>query len=1025
MIISTGYYLLRSPRFPQTKLFLLNEEINKGNITGIKSIFNDPIFLNAVYFSSRQFHRTVKSWLEDNNIDFDLKDRVFLSLYKYYIRTCTRSTPYGTFAGFSFGKISKDISRISYESAVYEPKIRIDIHALRKIRDNILSTGKNNNLYPNNTIYPIGERLRYIEWDRTFKYEISDIKNSALLRRILNESSKGATTDQIIEIIRDEVPDSTRDEARHFLDLLIANKVLVNNAPPYLLGSKDPLEGLINYLEKDNIEILKSLELAQKKLSWEVDVDKIELISESISEIVEKDDQLFQVDLKINLKNNQINERVIQKLIKDVDELGGLITVENFQRLSEFRNRFYEKFEDREVPLSEAIDPDIGIGYDKQISGNVESTPLIESIYFSGNSKNAKINIPPLLKLVLDKYSNSLEPSTGKVISITQEDVEMVSKSIDPRYIPDSSYIVGALISPSFEELDKGNFKFLSISSLPIANAGRILSRFTYYDEVAHQNVKNTLRRNYEDSIDAEIAHHPEDRTGNIMTRSNYFDYQIPYVSPNDPDINVIEISDIMVSVRGNEIILRSKRLNKIIKPHLTSTYNYSINTLAVFRFLCDLQNYNIYLGYKWDWSFLQDNHYLPRVEYKSLILSEARWKIEKNREFTIELLKIKITECSIPRFCSIKDGDNVLLLDTESSASLQLILIKLHKGNVYLFENINLADGNQLSNIGLDYNAEFIFPFVKKKDDALPKKNSSLHLEETKIDLQRNFFPGENWSYFKIYCSCTQGDKVLSILQNSLVKHFTKDGKELFFFFIRYADPHHHIRFRVRDVKLDIMLRSLNMALRSLTNSGLVTSVQIDTYKRELERYGNINMELSERIFCSDSEAIMKFIDLLPKADVETYRWKAAIISIDMMLNDFKIPVNQRIELFKGSYEIFEREFVDHQNDGMKRRFKLTINSKLREQRDFLDSVLRIKDYGKLEPYLLPFKERSISFSKISNEIKRNFDNPASFQDLLRSYMHMSLNRIFPSKARKHELIIYYFLYKSYTSINKRHARN
>ncbi|WP_407518442.1 lantibiotic dehydratase C-terminal domain-containing protein [Elizabethkingia anophelis] len=38
-----------------------------------------------------------------------------------------------------------------------------------------------------------------------------------------------------------------------------------------------------------------------------------------------------------------------------------------------------------------------------------------------------------------------------------------------------------------------------------------------------------------------------------------------------------------------------------------------------------------------------------------------------------------------------------------------------------------------------------------------------------------------------------------------------------------------------------------------------------------------------------------------------------------------------------------------------------------------------------------------------------------------MQSYIHMSLNRIFFTKARMHELIIYYFMFQTYNSMVNR----
>ena len=63
--------------------------------------------------------------------------------------------------------------------------------------------------------------------------------------------------------------------------------------------------------------------------------------------------------------------------------------------------------------------------------------------------------------------------------------------------------------------------------------------------------------------------------------------------------------------------------------------------------------------------------------------------------------------------------------------------------------------------------------------------------------------------------------------------------------------------------------------------------------------------------------------------------------------------------------------------------------------------------------------------FDKRAIYIKQLFSNlvtdhgKQNFLEILPSYIHMSLNRLFLAKPRMHELVIYDFLLRAYTSMN------
>lgn len=81
---------------------------------------------------------------------------------------------------------------------------------------------------------------------------------------------------------------------------------------------------------------------------------------------------------------------------------------------------------------------------------------------------------------------------------------------------------------------------------------------------------------------------------GNILFRPHIRDYEITYlIGSTLDDEHVIPASDLMVSVKGRKVVLRSRRLQKEIIPRLTSAYNYKGNTTPLYRFLCDLQSQN------------------------------------------------------------------------------------------------------------------------------------------------------------------------------------------------------------------------------------------------------------------------------------------------------------------------------------------------------------------------------------------------------------------------------------------------
>ncbi|WP_316931256.1 lantibiotic dehydratase [Chryseobacterium sp. P1-3] len=109
------------------------------------------------------------------------------------------------------------------------------------------------------------------------------------------------------------------------------------------------------------------------------------------------------------------------------------------------------------------------------------------------------------------------------------------------------------------------------------------------------------------DYILAEVIHLPEARIGNVIRRPTLRRYEIPFLAQSVlPEENQIPLEDLYISLLNDKIILRSKKLNKEVKPYLTNSHNYSSNPLPAYHFLCDLHSQNIRSNLYFDWGDLK-----------------------------------------------------------------------------------------------------------------------------------------------------------------------------------------------------------------------------------------------------------------------------------------------------------------------------------------------------------------------------------------------------------------------------------
>jgi thiopeptide-type bacteriocin biosynthesis protein len=178
--------------------------------------------------------------------------------------------------------------------------------------------------------------------------------------------------------------------------------------------------------------------------------------------------------------------------------------------------------------------------------------------------------------------------------------------------------------------------------------------------------------------------------------------------------------------------------------------------------------------------------------------------------------------------------------------------------------------------------------------------------------------------------------------------------------------------------------------------------------------------MEISEHIFFFDSIMSASIIANLQGNEKEKQRWLISLYMIDELLNTFTYLLIDKHHLLKQLQENFGNEF-NITND-----YRRQFGRNYRTYRPDIEAVLSVKmdknqEYNKfLEPIF--YKSQSIKpyvEEILKHQQKETLQIPLG--DLLSSYIHLMLNRLFRTQPRKHELIIYDFLFRYYDSIVKR----
>lgn len=263
---------------------------------------------------------------------------------------------------------------------------------------------------------------------------------------------------------------------------------------------------------------------------------------------------------------------------------------------------------------------------------------------------------------------------------------------------------------------------------------------------------------------------------------------------------------------------------------------------------------------------------------------------------------------------------------------------------------------------------------------------------------IQRNFYPGDKWVFFKIYTSPLSANNLLLENINPLITQWMDSKVIDKWFFIRYTDPDYHLRVRVEitDIeKLGRVISEMRTALAEGISGNLVFKIQIDTYQREIERYGELNMERCESFFHQDSDLI---IDTINKTDKENDLLVISIIWLCELLSMIKMSDSEILDFVKEMSLRYRKEF-NFSNEQIK-----IMNLKYREIR--LKAVDGIKKL-----HAAPYETTA------NNHWIRSEDRNGS---LLSSLIHMHMNRLFPVNQRVYEFMVYHMFDKAFDSVLK-----
>jgi lantibiotic biosynthesis protein len=1091
----SGFFVLRTPLLPFTAVTAWGDGLQAPAALGhpddpgvladavaadqaqlrrrLEDIVTTPEFRDALYVASPGLAAAIDPWRKEP--DSDKGRATERSLVSYLMRAAARPTPFGLFAGCTTGTIG-DRTRLRLEGlGDYRRHTRLDMDYLWALaeaveRDPGLAAGLD--YRPNSSLYQSGDRLLFAEAQQGRggrRYRLVAVDATPHLMRTLARARDGARLGTLASALVDG--DITRAEADDYLAELAACQLLVADIRPQVTGAS-PAESLVTALGRHErgVGLARRLSQAAGQLAA-IDADGIGVPAERYRDaanlldglpVTPEPSRFVQVDLVKPAAEATLGVGLVAELQRGTGILHALTRYRRHEGLRQFREQFVQRYETREVPLAKALDEENGIGFERSASPAAETAPLLAGLPLAGlplaGLGQARDQAGPWGRrdaFLLGKLTRALAAGSSEITVDAAEAAAVSDPDIPP--LPDA-FEVMATVMPGDDGFRADGFQVV-LHSASGPSGARVLGRFCHADGKLHQLVRAHLAAEeavHPERVYAEVVHLPEGRVGNILSRPVLRDYEIPYLGRSGATADrQLPLSDLLVSVQGDRIVLRSARLGREVVPRLTTAHNHVTRGLGVYRFLGALQNQQVSPGITWDWGSLGQAPFLPRVVSGRVILSRARWNLRDSdlaafREppgagpfAAVQRLRER---CRMPRYVALADGENELAVDLDNVLSLEALAHEVRgRAHASLVEMV--PGPGQLCARGPEgaFTHQVIVPFVRTPasppEPAQPdqQRPDQQRPDQQRPDQQRpdqeqprqqrpepesaraarRFPPGSEWLYLKLFTGPATADQVLRRIASVLTWALTAGGADQWFF-LRYGDPDWHLRLRVHGAPNRLLHETLPLLTRvtaPLLEGGELWRVQLDTYEREVERYGGeTGIRLAERVFHADSDAVLAVVRELTGDAGAELRWRVALRGVDLLFDDLGLSLEQKRDIAARGRRGYGREF------GADGAFQREVSHRYRRERAGLEALLdpHREPPAELAASIRALYQRSDALAPVARELRTAAQAgrlTAGLPELAMSLAHMHVNRMLRSAQRAQELVIYELLGRAYSS--------
>lgn len=928
-------------------------------------LLKSKLFRQALYLASRTLYD------ELGKRDFNWEncgEHLRHTLKRYHNRICYRATPFGAFASVSVvsweqrqddsGK-KKGALGLCVDDESFITLILEDWDAERAEKHDHGDKDREYGL--NTSLYSYGENFRLYETSENvesgaLKFMLTEIDGKALPVSLLQNSVMSWTD---LVLCFHELGMCLKD-AGEYIKVLLTNQVLQRNKEIIKLPGVKEFNGPDETAKNQSIYAYTR-----------------------------------------NISRGAIDMEYQEKIRQGLHCLHSLSCRQELESMLEFKYRFTELFDRREISLLEALDPEKGIDF-SGLAGWKENG---EQVGISQKEKQASPVWSKVHKLFLRKWTTFHQSGYTSIV-LDDKDLAELDRS-ELFSLPPSMMVLWSIVDNK-----------VYIRSAGGASGMSIIGRYSVFDDEACQAARELAGIEQEvntDVIFAEIVHDGELQDRDINRRAKLRNYEIPVLSPcNSEREQRIELNDLYLSVREGALILRSRRLNKRVIPRLSSAYNYRRSDFSIYRFLCGLQEEGIHSNLNLDIAALFPGlPYYPRVIYHDVILYAASWHLKAEvfghlaawdeEERYSGFCEIAM-ELFLPQWFNYEEQDQRLMINRKNKNDAILFLNTIrNKKHVVLRECFMDGSAYVKGSAGGEYAHELI-SFLYKGEKTYRDTGTPIRRF---AEQERYCQVMGEWIYLKIYLHPGGMNAVLEKYIWPAIKQYQQLELIRGWHFVRFSDGQDHLRLRMQCSEGNTIetIVAMQELVKALTLAPNIQDVIFTGYNRELERYSSIGIEAAETLFWLSAQTVVAGIS--GEISNQESVLMDAIYYLHRVFARFRFTVAEESAFCRERYlYLFKLPDTD-------KEIKVELDIQYRAISSKLEGFMT---GGQSRP------EQEVYLNCLKETAK---DLPVTeLQTLLADLNHMHLNRLFTYDQPEQEAISYYFLHKFLKGLDGRGSR-